>query len=127
MSMLFLLLGTASFFGYQLLAARWTTNYNGGTLLVGSVYTPQGREYHTKNPNLPFEDLVMHFAGQVEKIWTRESLQQRRLLLAALYVLAMPLFTVCIMSIVQALHCAVGNIPKRKRSVSATARPTSSP
>src|SRR5688572_11268961 len=51
-SALFLLLGTASFFGYQLFAARWTTWYHNGPVLIGDVYTAEGREYHEKHPNL---------------------------------------------------------------------------
>ena len=117
-SMLFLLLGTITFFGYQIFAARWTAPYNTGRVVIGDAYTAYGREYHEEHPNLPIEKLVMDVSGAVEKIWTRESLQQRRLLLAAMYVLAMPLFTVCIMSIVQALHCAVVKSPKRRRVTS---------
>ncbi|MCI0539337.1 MAG: hypothetical protein L0Z50_29365 [Verrucomicrobiales bacterium] len=121
-SALFLFLGTASFFGYQLFAARWTAWYHNGPVLIGGVYTPDGREYHERNPNLTSEDLLMHHRGELEKVWTRASVQQRRLLLAAMYVLAMPLFTVCIMSIVQALHCASTNPSKRKRGASPVAR-----
>ena len=119
LSMLFLFLGTAAFFSYQILSAKWTASYHGRPVLIGGSYTSFGREYHEANPRLPPEDLVMRFAGQVEKIWTRESLQQRRLILAPIYVLAMPLFTICIMSIVQALQCAVAKTKSRKRAPSA--------
>jgi hypothetical protein len=84
-------------------------------IIGGDSYTAHGREYHEQNPHLPPERLVMDFAGQVEKIWTRESLVQRRLLLAGLYVLAMPIFTISLMSIVQAIHCAAGKTTRRKK------------
>ncbi|MBI3851643.1 MAG: hypothetical protein HY298_15400 [Verrucomicrobia bacterium] len=123
-SLLFLFLGTATFFGYQFFAARWTTTYNEQRVVIGDVYTAHGRGYHDENPNLPPADLIMDHKGEVEKIWTRESIAQRRLLLAAMYVLAMPLFTVCVMSIVQALHCAVAKTNRRRR-VAASAHRTS--
>jgi hypothetical protein len=123
LSLLCLLLGTAAFFGYQLFAARWTALYHTEPVLIGSVYTDFGRTYHEQNPRFPPARLIEDFAGQVEKIWTRESIQQRRLLLAMMYVLAMPLFTLCIMSIVQAIQCAVAKRPsKRRRAGSAAAR-----
>jgi hypothetical protein len=122
LSMLFLFLGTAAFFSYQILSAKWIASYNGRPVLIGGSYTSLGREDHEANPRLSPEDLVMRFAGQVEKIWTRESLQQRRLVLAAIYVLAMPLFTICIMSIVQALQCAVAKTKSRKRAPAPTVR-----
>ncbi len=115
-AVIFLLLGSAMFFGYQLCAARWTAEYNNQRVVIGETYTAYGREYHEQNPNLSPANLIMHVAGQVEKLWTRESLTQRRLLLAAMYVLAMPLFTVSIMSILQAIQCAVAKTASRKRA-----------
>ena len=121
-SMLFLFLGTATFFGYQFFATRWTTMYNKQRVVIGDVYTAVGRDHHEQNQHRPPEELVMDFAGDVEMIWTRESIAQRRLLLAAMYVLAMPLFTVSVMSIVQALHCAVAKTRHRKHVVSSAHR-----
>ena len=113
-SVLFLFFATISFFSYQFFAARWSTRYNNEPVIIGDVLTSIAREYQKQNPNLTAEDLVMHFAGNLEKIWTRESLQQRRLLLAGMYVLAMPLFTICLMAILQAIQCAtVQKIRKR--------------
>lgn len=121
-SALFLLLGTATFFGYQIFANRWTTQYNKQRVVIGDAYTAHGREYHEENPHLTPENLLMDNKGEAEKVWTRESLTQRRLLLAAMYVLAMPLFTVSIMSILQALQCAVAKPASRKSAVSSARR-----
>lgn len=119
----FLLLGTAVFFTYQILASRWTANYAGQRTVFGGALTAYGREYQKENPHLTPEELIMGVAGKVERIWTRESMNERRLILAAVYVLAMPLFTVCIMSIVQALQCSVAKTANRKRSP-ARSKPT---
>jgi hypothetical protein len=114
LSALFLVLGTAVFFSYQFFAARWTAPYSNQRVVIGDTFTQLGGQYHRENPNLTMEDLVMHYAGHIEKIWTRESLQQRRVLLAGLYILAMPLFTICIMSIVQAMQCAASSSPRKR-------------
>jgi len=103
---LFLLAGTVVFFGYQIFSARWTTLYAEKKAVIGSAFTAQAGEYSRQNPNLTPGDLLMHYAGDAEKIWTRESLQERRLILASLYVLAMPLFATCIICLLQAIECA---------------------
>jgi len=113
-----LALAAACFFAYQIFAARWTVSYNNQRVVIGGQFSQIGRKYQQDHPNLTLEDLVFHFAGQVEKIWTRESLQQRRTLLAGMYVLAMPLFAVCIMSLLQAIQCAVSAAPRKKRVAS---------
>jgi hypothetical protein len=107
-SLLFLLLSAGVFFVYQTCAARWSATYNGQSVLIGDTLTSFGREYRQEKPELSNEQLVMDVSGQIEKIWTKESLESRRSRLAALYVVAMPLFTICILSIVQALQCAAG-------------------
>lgn len=101
----FLLLGTVAFFGYQLCAARWTAIYNDALVVIGSDYTPSGLEYHTEHPQLSPADLLMKFAGKVDRIWTRESIAEHRILLAGMYILTMPLFTIAIMSLLQAIQC----------------------
>ena len=122
LSVVFLLLGTVAFFSYQLYAARWTVPYSNQRVVIGHTFTKEGSEYHDQNPNLTMEALVMHCAGKIENIWTRESLQQRRLLLAGLYIFAMPLFTICIVSVLQALQCAVASSPRRRTARSAGTR-----
>lgn len=121
-SMVFLALGSVAFFGYQVLVARWTVPYAKQRVVIGDRYTQYGREYLEQHPTLTPEDLVMHFSGKVERIWEPEPLPQRRLCLAVAYVVAMPLFTVSIMSILQAIHCAAGQKPGRRVAVSPARR-----
>ena len=121
-ALVFLALGSGAFFAYQILAARWTTAYDQQRVVIGGVYTAYGREYHEQNPHLTPADLLMHFTRKVEKTWTRESLSQRRLVLAATYVLAMPLFTVSLMSILQAIHCATARKTARKTRAASARR-----
>ena len=49
-----------------------------------------------------------------ENIWTRESINNRRLILAATYLSCLPLFTICLIAIIQAAQCGV-SLPKRRK------------
>ena len=109
--LLFLFLGVAAFFCYQRLTLAWTGGYAGDKIVIGSACTPQGRAYMEKNPTLSRDDLISDFAGQTENIWTRDSIDQRRLILAGTYVSCLPLFTICLIAVVQA---AQSGRPKTK-------------
>ncbi len=113
-AVVFLAIGVAAFFRYQQLTLAWTSRYLGQRMVVGSVYTPQGLSYTKKNPGISGDDLIFDFAGVTEDIWTRESIDRRRLLLAATYVSCLPLFTLCLISVVQASQC--GDKPTKKKS-----------
>jgi hypothetical protein len=106
-AMLSLTLATAAFVTYQFLVIRWTANYNQQRVVIGDVLTPWGKEFQKEHSDFTPEDLVMSASGKTDQVWDRRSLEQRRLILAILYVIALPIFTVCIMSTVQALQCAV--------------------
>jgi hypothetical protein len=111
-----LALGTILFFTYQILSSTWTAAYAGQRVIVGGTYTSFGREYLAEHPKLDADGLVMHVSGDVDKIWTRQSRDQRRWILTAIYVLAMPLFTVSLMGIVQAVQCAAARRASGKKA-----------
>jgi hypothetical protein len=100
-----LLLGIGSFLSYHHLAGKWTTAYLDDRVVVGSVFTEPGARHADAHPELTSSDLVFEFAGRTENIWTAESIRQRRSVLAGLYLGNVPLFTVCLMAMVQALFC----------------------
>jgi hypothetical protein len=120
-----LILATGTFFGYQFCVAHWTARYDGSRVVVGAEQTALGREYQEQHPERTREEVVMDVAGEVTRLWTRGSIDRRRLALAALYVLAMPLFTVCIIATVQAVRCAAPDGPRRRRSRPKKSPPTS--
>jgi hypothetical protein len=111
---LFLALAVAVFFRYQQLTLAWTVNYVGQKVVVGSVLTPVGQADTQKNPGISNEDLVMDFAGRTAQIWTADSIDHRRLILAACYVSCLPLFTVCLITVVQAVACGAPAFPRSK-------------
>jgi hypothetical protein len=113
-AMLVLAIAVAVFFRYQQLTLAWTGNYDGQKVVVGSALTPHGLAYTQANPDLSRDQLVMDVAGATETVWTRESINRRRLILAATYVSCLPLFTLCLIAVVQALQC--GGPPTRPRA-----------
>ena len=112
----FLFLGTICFFTYQIFATRWTTSYDKDRVLIGDTYTRQAAEYVRANPTLTPSDLIMHYGGSADKIWTIESINQRRIIIAGIYVITMPLFTVCIITLLQAIQCATAERETRRRT-----------
>lgn len=111
-----LILGTVAFFSYQLLVARWTVPYDEQPKLIGSSLTGRGQQIRAASPERTNEQLLNDVAGQVEKVWTRNSVIERRLILAAVYVAAMPLFTICLIAITQAIQCMSIERKRRKRA-----------
>jgi hypothetical protein len=110
----FLVLAVSAFFCYQQFTYTWTCDYAGQRVIVGSVYTPHGKKYAEQNPSLSRDLLLMHHAGAPEDLWTRESINRRRLVLAAAYILCLPLFTICLIAIVQAIRCITSKREKSK-------------
>jgi hypothetical protein len=104
-ALLSLALALAMFFRYQQLTLAWTATYAGQKVVAGSVLTPAGQAELRENPGLSSDDLIMDFAGRTTDIWTPDSINHRRLVLAASYVSCLPLFTVCLIAVVQAIAC----------------------
>lgn len=114
-ALLFLAVAVAVYFRYQQLTLAWTGIYSGEKVVIGSVYTPAGKSYVQKNPGISVGDLIFDFSGQVENIWTHESISRRRLLLAATFESCLPLFTLCLIAVVQAIQCGQPMAKRRDR------------
>jgi hypothetical protein len=112
-ALMFLAIAVAVFFRYQQLTLAWTGIYNQEKIVVGSDYTPQGQSYTQKNPKISLDDLIFDFGGEIENVWTHESISRRRLLLAATFESCLPLFTICLIAVLQAIQCG-GRKAKRK-------------
>jgi hypothetical protein len=113
-SLVFLAISVGAFFRYQQLTLAWTGQYLDQKVVIGSICTPQGLSYLQKNPELSRDELIFDFAGTTENIWTRESINRRRLILAATYVTCLPLFTICLIAVVQAIQC--GGLPAKRKA-----------
>jgi hypothetical protein len=109
-----LLSATLAFFAYQYFSAEWTVDYEGAKVVIGSEYTPYGQAYAATNASITAETLVANFTlPHLTEVWTRKSINQRRLKLAAVYVSCLPLFTVCVIAVVQAIRCFTGSRAKK--------------
>ncbi len=113
-ALLFLILGTATFFRYQQLTLAWTGVYSGDKIVIGSDYTPHGQSYVEQNSKISLDELIFDFAGKTEEIWTHASISRRRLILAATFESCLPLFTICLIAVVQAVQCGAARKPRRK-------------
>lgn len=100
-----LVLSLAAFFLYQRLLDTRTCQYANVAVVIGTAYTSHGQSYVDLNPHLTCSDLLDDFGGRAEDIWTSNSINNSRYILALTYIATIPLFTICIIAVVQALHC----------------------
>jgi hypothetical protein len=115
-----LVLTLAAYFSYQHFLDTRTCNYFDQSMVIGAVYTQQAQDYVRETVNSSCSTLLEDFAGRAEDVWTRESINHSRYILALSYILIMPLLTVCVIAVVQALYCATPG--SRKRLKPATSR-----
>jgi hypothetical protein len=104
----FLIVSLGAFFGYQYLLDRRTCEYARSSVVIGTRYTDHAQAYVRQNPNSTCSDLLEDFAGKAADIWTPDSINNSRYILALTYILTIPLFTTCIISVVQAVYCQSG-------------------
>jgi hypothetical protein len=98
-----LIFGLVALFSYQSRMNAWTVDYYGTQVVIGSEKTSQGQRASVEAST--DENLLKFFDGKVEEAWTKQSVDHRRLFLAAAYLSNLPLFTICFMAIVQASYC----------------------
>lgn len=105
----FLVFAVAAYFGYQRSLDARTCKYDTQTMVIGSAYTAQAQNYVRDVPEATCESLLEDFAGKAEDIWTKDSINNSRYILALTYIGSLPLFTVCIIALVQTLSCLTGD------------------
>jgi len=69
------------FMKYQAL----TATYGQSRVICGTMLTPKGADYTSKNPGISKEDLVKDFAGQTAEIWTEDSINRAQVVLGLAY------------------------------------------
>jgi hypothetical protein len=105
----FLVLAVAAYFGYQRSLDARTCRYDNQTVVIGSAYTAQAQSYARDVPEATCESLLEDFAGKAEDVWTKDSIRDSRYVLALTFIGVLPLFTVCIIAVVQTLYCLTAN------------------
>jgi TIR domain len=105
-AVLFSLFSIVSLVSYAELKQSWTVSYAGRQIVVGSTLTPNAARYHQTHPQYTAAELLEDAAGDPQKVWTRESMETRRLRLNALYFSCIPTFAIAVLALVQSLYCA---------------------
>lgn len=98
-----LILALGAFFLYLSLLESWTCRYAGTRIVTGSDLTPHGTAYLKANSQGSCETWVYDHAGEVEAIWTAGSIWHHEMGLLLVYIVSVPLFAFCIMSLLQAV------------------------
>jgi predicted membrane channel-forming protein YqfA (hemolysin III family) len=102
-SVIFLLLAATSFVEYQWLSDERTCLYQGQKVVIGTQYTIQGLHHVQANPGISCVTLFEDFTGKADDIWTTNSINHSRILLGTTYIVALPLFAMCVVALVQAI------------------------
>ena len=105
-AVLFSLFTIVSLVSYAELKQSWTVSYAGRQIVIGSTLTPNAASYHQTYPHYTAAELLEDAAGDPQKVWTRESMETRRLRLNALYFSCIPTFAIAVLALVQSLYCA---------------------
>jgi hypothetical protein len=89
--------GIAAILFYQSMWAAMTTPYDSTPVVVGSEATPMTRQYLDAHPGTSLEQLVMDAGGDVEQLWTRDSIRRNVLALRTAHVATILSFAACIL------------------------------
>jgi hypothetical protein len=81
-----------------------TCIYDGENRIVGTSYTPKGQSYVSEYPHKTCEELLDDFVGEAEAVWTKESINQSRLILESSYIICICLLAICLLSLGQAVN-----------------------
>lgn len=114
-----LVLSLLAYFAYQHLLDTRTCKYFDEVVVIGGTYTQHAQSYVRGTPNASCSVLLEDFAGKADDVWTQDSINKSRYVLALAYISCIPLFTICIISIVQALYCITQDSAKVSRSQAA--------
>jgi len=101
--------------------SRCTCRYDEQTVLKGTEYTELGSQSVAKHRAvLPCEDILMNAAGQVNRIWTMESINSCRRNLTLAYLATFSLASLSLLSALQIVKCQKDSshknqVPTKKR------------
>ena len=98
-----LVLSVLAYFAYQHFLDTRTCKYFDQLAVIGDTYTQIGQNYLRETPNASCSTLLEDFAGKAEDVWTQDSINRSRYVLGLAYISCIPLFTVCIIAVVQSL------------------------
>lgn len=119
LSAILLILAIISFVGYQYLSSVRTCKYNNEIVVIGTSYTEQAIHFMSSHKDHSCEYLLDSAAGKAGDIWTKESIDRTRIHLALTYLSCVPLFTLCIIGVIQAVYISetTGKKPRSRTNL----------
>jgi hypothetical protein len=109
-----LMLAVLATFGYDHLTRSWSCWVDDRRVIVGTEYTEQARAHRQRDPGASScERLIQDFAWRLDDVWVAQGIHRRHSVLAALYVGAVALFTICLVAMVEAIALAERPRPPR--------------
>lgn len=96
--------GIAAFLTAARVEQVCTARHAGRPVVIGTEWTPVGRDYREKYPELSVDELLADSAGRADVIWTKASIDRCRLGVSASYFLWVPMLTVAIVGAVGSLR-----------------------
>lgn len=96
--------GIGALSAYQWLWSTFTAPYESTPVVVGSEATAIARQYLAAHREMTLEQLIMDAGGEVERLWTRDSIRWNVLLLRAAHVVMMLSFAACVLAVIQVMR-----------------------
>jgi hypothetical protein len=106
LSALSLLIGVAGFFVYHSVAGARTCRYYTEVRIIGTVLTPSGSDYASKNPSATCQDILKAFTGDADQAWTALTVKHSELLLGLTYTAILPFLALAALASTQAYRCS---------------------
>jgi hypothetical protein len=109
------IVGLGLFLEYRDLTTSYTVIYNDSPVVVGSQaeYTDLARTYKQEHPDYTDRDLMYDFAGDYNALWVPKSVDNRRQILAILYICLFPVFSALMVSLLQSIRCVYQQKPHK--------------
>ena len=99
------LVSTSMFFTYQYLHQKYTCSCYGDLILMGNELKNPEVDFVKENRN-DCQKLLKGASCDAERVWTKSSIDNNRLILVGLYTLSLPFLVTAMISVVQAVYCA---------------------
>jgi cation transport ATPase len=103
-SFITLILSIGAFFSYNYFSNQWTCRCFSGRVVIGRA-AEKTQLGNRSNADAACKDLLQENSCDAEQIWLADSIKLNRFLLAAMYIACVPLFSICIVSLIQSIFC----------------------
>lgn len=97
-----------AFFSERFLKAKWTCNFAGSVITIGSQLTEDAQQYSSNlSGEVTCDRLLADYGGDPFQVWRKEEADFHYLVLSVLMIIVWLGAASCIMGVTQAIRCAV--------------------